>query len=37
VIAAALRWANGNLSRTARALAVDRNTLKAKLARHGLR
>jgi transcriptional regulator with GAF, ATPase, and Fis domain len=36
-IAAALRWANGNLSRTARALAVDRNTLKAKLARHGLR
>jgi DNA-binding NtrC family response regulator len=36
-IAAALRWAAGNLSRTARALGIDRNTLKAKLARHGLR
>jgi transcriptional regulator with GAF, ATPase, and Fis domain len=37
VIAGALRWAKGNLSQTARALEVDRNTLKAKLARHGLR
>jgi DNA-binding NtrC family response regulator len=36
-IAAALRWADGNLSRTARALEVDRNTLKAKLAKHQLR
>jgi DNA-binding NtrC family response regulator len=36
-IATSLRWAKGNLSRTARALGIDRNTLKAKLARHDLR
>ncbi len=36
-ITAALRWADGNLSRTARALEVDRNTLKAKLSKHQLR
>ncbi|PRQ08525.1 Transcriptional regulatory protein ZraR [Enhygromyxa salina] len=34
---AALSWSSGNLSKAARALEIDRNTLKAKLARHGLR
>jgi len=34
-IAAALRLERGNLSRTARALGVDRNTLKRKLGRSG--
>jgi DNA-binding NtrC family response regulator len=36
-ITAALRWTNGNLTATARVLQIDRNTLKAKLARLGLR
>ncbi len=36
-IAAALAACAGNLSRAARALGIDRNTLKRKLARYGLR
>jgi DNA-binding NtrC family response regulator len=36
-IAAALRYCQGNLSRAARVLEIDRNTLKAKLSRHALR
>jgi DNA-binding NtrC family response regulator len=36
-IAAALEASSGNLSRTARALRIDRNTLKRKLASYGLR
>ena len=36
-ITAAMAREGGNLSRVARALGIDRNTLKRKLARHGLR
>ena len=36
-IGAAMRAEQGNLSRAARALGIDRNTLKRKLAGHGLR
>ena len=36
-VRAALEAEQGNLSRTARALGIDRNTLKRKLAHHGLR
>jgi DNA-binding NtrC family response regulator len=36
-VTAALAAENGNLSRTARALGIDRNTLKRKLAAYGLR
>ena len=37
LVLAALAACEGNLSAIARALAIDRNTLKRKLDKHGLR